>query len=110
MNSLESSSAPTAPEQAKVERSGAALQQDKRWSAALITPSMAGPPVALRAWPAAGSSGLRSRPKCQPPVVDPAYTSKWGAQHWLDPLKAQYPQQSLTGHHAAAVAIGRSGL
>jgi IS605 OrfB family transposase len=43
-------------------------------------------------------------------AVDPAYTSKWGAQHWLDPLKAQYPQQSLTGHHAASVAIGRRGL
>lgn len=43
-------------------------------------------------------------------AVDPAHTSKWGAQHWLNPLKAQHPQQSLTGHHAAAVAIGRRGL
>ncbi len=43
-------------------------------------------------------------------AVDPAYTSKWGAQHWLVPLRAQYPQQSLTGHHAASVAIGRRGL
>ena len=43
-------------------------------------------------------------------AVDPAYTSKWGAQHWLDPLRVQHPQQSLTVHHAAAVAIGRRGL
>ena len=43
-------------------------------------------------------------------AVDPAYTSRWGAQHWLAPLKSQYPRQSLTGHHAASVAIGRRGL
>lgn len=43
-------------------------------------------------------------------VVDPAYTSMWGAQHWLDPLRAQHPTNSLTGHHAASVAIGRRGL
>gem|GEM_PF-316333 len=43
-------------------------------------------------------------------VVDPAYTSKWGAQHWLAPLRAQHPTTSLTGHHAASVAIGRRGL
>ena len=43
-------------------------------------------------------------------AVDPAYTSKWGAQHWLAPLQAQHPHQDLTGHHAASVAIGRRGL
>ena len=43
-------------------------------------------------------------------AVDPAYTSKWGAQHWLDLLEAQHRQHSLTGHHAASVAIGRRGL
>lgn len=43
-------------------------------------------------------------------AVDPAYTSKWGAPHWLAPLKAQHPHHALTGHHAAAVAIGRRGL
>lgn len=43
-------------------------------------------------------------------AVDPAYTSKWGAQHWLRPLQGRYPTRSLTGHHAAAVAIGRRGL
>ena len=43
-------------------------------------------------------------------VVSPAYTSMWGAQHWLDPLRAEHPTNSLTGHHAAAVAIGRRGL
>jgi IS605 OrfB family transposase len=38
-------------------------------------------------------------------AVDPAYTSRWGAQHWLAPLRAHHPQAS--GHHAAAVVIGR---
>ena len=38
-------------------------------------------------------------------VVDPAYTSRWAAQHWLGPLQDQ--QQATTGHHAAAVVIGR---
>jgi len=43
-------------------------------------------------------------------AVDPAYTSKWGAEHWLAPLKEQFNQGSLTGHHAASVVIGRRGL
>jgi IS605 OrfB family transposase len=43
-------------------------------------------------------------------AVGPAYTSLWGAQHWLAPLQQQYPRSCLTGHHAAAVAIGRRGL
>jgi hypothetical protein len=41
-------------------------------------------------------------------VVDPAYTTRWAAQHWLTPLRAHHPQTS--GHHAAAVVIGRRGL
>ncbi len=41
-------------------------------------------------------------------AVDPAYTSKWGAQHWQKPLAAHHPQ--TTGHHAASVAIGRRAL
>jgi IS605 OrfB family transposase len=41
--------------------------------------------------------------------VDPAYTSKWGAQHWRTPLQQQ-TSEPVTGHHAAAVAIGRRGL
>jgi len=41
-------------------------------------------------------------------AVDPAYTSKWGAQHWLAPLKQASPQAN--GHHAAALVIGRRGL
>lgn len=69
-------------------------------------------------------------------AVDPAYTSKWGKEHWEQPLAARYtiptapavrpapaattssrtatplsksrgPQVSVTGHHAAAVVIGR---
>jgi hypothetical protein len=41
-------------------------------------------------------------------AADPAYTSKWGAQHWLAPLKQASPQAD--GHHAAALVIGRRGL
>jgi hypothetical protein len=41
-------------------------------------------------------------------VVDPAYTSRWGAEHWLAPLREHHPQ--ATGHHAAALVTGRRGL
>ena len=41
-------------------------------------------------------------------AVDPAYTSKWGAQHWLGALRQL--SSDATGHHAAAVVIGRRGL
>jgi IS605 OrfB family transposase len=41
-------------------------------------------------------------------VVDPAYTSRWAAQHWLTPLREHHPK--ATGHHAAALVIGRRGL
>ncbi len=44
-------------------------------------------------------------------AVDPAYTSRWGAEHWLAPLSHQFsPTTTVTGHHAAAVVIGRRGL
>lgn len=39
--------------------------------------------------------------------VDPAYTSKWGRQHWVKPLQSQTPSGTVTGHHGAAAAIGR---
>jgi hypothetical protein len=39
-------------------------------------------------------------------AVDPAYTSQWGRQHWLAPLSTQ-ASPVTTGHHAAAVVIGR---
>lgn len=42
-------------------------------------------------------------------AVDPAYTSRWGAQHWLAPLDTQF-SSDVSGHHAAAVVIGRRGL
>ncbi|MFC9916697.1 IS200/IS605 family accessory protein TnpB-related protein, partial [Streptomyces sp. NPDC127197] len=38
-------------------------------------------------------------------AVDPAYTSKWGAQHWQKPLTSK--NRTPTRHDAAAVAIGR---
>ena len=38
-------------------------------------------------------------------AVDPAYTSRWGAEHWLAPLRDH--DTTTTGHHAAAVVIGR---
>lgn len=41
--------------------------------------------------------------------VDPAYTSRWGAQHWVKPLQQQTPDP-VTSHHGAATAIGRRGL
>jgi hypothetical protein len=41
--------------------------------------------------------------------VDAAYTSKWGAQHWVKPLQQQ-TSDPVTGHHGAATAIGRRGL
>jgi IS605 OrfB family transposase len=40
-------------------------------------------------------------------VVDPAYTSRWG-QHWLPLLRKHHPE--VSGHHAAALVIGRRGL
>ncbi|MEV1175858.1 IS200/IS605 family accessory protein TnpB-related protein [Nonomuraea sp. NPDC049784] len=38
-------------------------------------------------------------------AADPAYTSKWGAQHWQKPLTTK--TRTITRHDAAAVAIGR---
>ena len=42
-------------------------------------------------------------------AVDPAYTSRWGAQHWLDCVQ-QRSSDDKTGHHAAALVVGRRGL
>ncbi|MEU6009963.1 IS200/IS605 family accessory protein TnpB-related protein [Streptomyces sp. NPDC047453] len=41
-------------------------------------------------------------------AVDPAYTSRWGAQHWQKPLTSK--NRKATRHDAAAVAIGRRAL
>jgi IS605 OrfB family transposase len=41
-------------------------------------------------------------------ATDPAYTSKWGAQHWQAPLTSN--KRTPTRHDAAAVAIGRRAL
>ena len=41
-------------------------------------------------------------------AVDPAYTSRWGAEHWLEPLRKI--SRVASGHHAAALVIGRRGL
>lgn len=43
-------------------------------------------------------------------AVDPAYTSKWGRQHWLLPLSSTRTATAVTVHHAAAVVIGRRSL
>lgn len=43
-------------------------------------------------------------------AVDPAYTSKWGHQHWQVPLQTKTPSTTVTVHHAAAVVIGRRSL
>jgi IS605 OrfB family transposase len=41
-------------------------------------------------------------------AVDPAYTSRWGAQHWQKPMAT--PSRTITGHDAASIAIGRRAL
>ncbi|MFF2143715.1 IS200/IS605 family accessory protein TnpB-related protein [Kitasatospora sp. NPDC058190] len=41
-------------------------------------------------------------------AVDPAYTSRWGAQHWQKPFTT--PTRKTTRHDSAAVAIGRRAL
>ena len=43
-------------------------------------------------------------------VVDPAYTSQWGREHWLVPLRDHSHPVPASGHHAAAVVIGRRAL
>ncbi|HEY0933692.1 MAG TPA: hypothetical protein VGD91_08120 [Trebonia sp.] len=40
-------------------------------------------------------------------AVDPAYTSRRGAEHWLTPLREHHPE--LTGHHAAALTPAGTG-
>ncbi|MFF0340336.1 hypothetical protein [Kribbella sp. NPDC004875] len=41
-------------------------------------------------------------------AVDPAYTSRWGAQHWQRPTSTT--TRKTTRHEAAAIAIGRRAL
>jgi hypothetical protein len=55
--------------------------------------------------------GMASRRGISVIGVDPAYTSKWGAQHWRKPLQQQTSDPAtVTVHHGAAAAIGRRGL
>jgi IS605 OrfB family transposase len=41
-------------------------------------------------------------------AIDPAYTSRWGRQHWQEPLSTEL--RRITQHEAAAVVIGRRSL
>jgi IS605 OrfB family transposase len=41
-------------------------------------------------------------------AVDPAYTSRWGAQHWQQPLTSG--NRTVSRHDAASIAIGRRAL
>jgi hypothetical protein len=41
-------------------------------------------------------------------AVDPAHTSRWGAQHWQKPLTSS--NRTVSRHDAACVAIGRRAL
>ncbi|MFI7300780.1 IS200/IS605 family accessory protein TnpB-related protein [Streptomyces sp. NPDC050121] len=41
-------------------------------------------------------------------AVDPAYTSRWGAQHWQKPLIT--PTRQISRHDAASIAVGRRAL
>jgi hypothetical protein len=44
-------------------------------------------------------------------AVDPGWTSKWGQRYWQPPLSSSTKSSiTVTGHHAAAVVIGRRGL
>jgi hypothetical protein len=43
-------------------------------------------------------------------AIDPAYTSRWGREYWLTPLQNQSYPVPASGHHAAAVVIGRRAL
>jgi len=44
-------------------------------------------------------------------AVDPGWTSKWGRRYWQRPLQQSTNRSAtVTGHHAAAVVIGRRGL
>jgi hypothetical protein len=44
-------------------------------------------------------------------AVDPGWSSIWGRRYWLQPLQQSTKQAiTVTGHHAAAVVIGRRGL
>ncbi len=43
-------------------------------------------------------------------AADPAHTSRWGAEHWLGPLRERVSPVLASGHHAAAVVIGRRAL
>jgi hypothetical protein len=43
-------------------------------------------------------------------AVDPAFTSRWGLEHWQVPLQTKTPSTTVTAHHAAAVVIGRRSL
>jgi IS605 OrfB family transposase len=44
-------------------------------------------------------------------AIDPAYTSRWGREHWLGLLQDQAsPTAPVAVHHAAAVVIGRRAL
>lgn len=46
-------------------------------------------------------------------AVDPAYTSRWGAQHWQKPLNQSHRKNSsdpVSRHESAAVVIGRRSL
>ncbi len=38
-------------------------------------------------------------------AVDPAYTSRWGAQHWQQPLSTT--RRKVSRHDAASIAVGR---
>ncbi|GGU79549.1 hypothetical protein GCM10010178_83060 [Lentzea flava] len=41
-------------------------------------------------------------------AVDPAYTSKWGVQHWKRPLTT--PARQVSRHDVASIAVGRRAL
>lgn len=43
-------------------------------------------------------------------AVAAAYTSRWGGEHWLGPLRRERPGKDVSRHHSAAVVIARRGI
>jgi len=43
-------------------------------------------------------------------AVDPAFTSRWGREHWFLSLSSTRTATAVTVHHAAAAVIGRRSL
>jgi hypothetical protein len=56
-------------------------------------------------------AGMAANARLWVVAVDPGWTSSWGQRYWQQPLqRSTRSSTTVTGHHAAAVVIGRRGL